>query len=189
MTDAAEAIVTGSRDMSDHDARAMRVDTTFEESLEPLLADGYRVALAILRHQQEAEDAVQEAAISAWSSRQHLRATDSPRSWFLAIVTNCCRMRLRSSWWRQGRALGSDPALDQIEGPRHEAAVEWSGDLERGLRRLTWNQRAVLSLYYQLDMPQEEIARVLGVRVGTVKSRLSRATAALRTAVLEEEKK
>jgi RNA polymerase sigma-70 factor (ECF subfamily) len=132
---------------------------------------------------------VQEAAARAWNKRQQLRATESPRAWFLAIVTNGCRMRLRSSWWRHGRALGSDPAFDHIEGPRHEASVEWSADLERALRRLSWSQRAVLSLYYQVDMSQEEIARVLRVRVGTVKSRLSRATAALRNVVEEEEKR
>lgn len=66
--------------------------------------------------------------------------------------------------------------------------MEWSADLQSALARLTWSQRAVLALYYQLDLPQEEIARVLGVRTGTVKSRLSRATAALRTAIHQEEK-
>ena len=189
MADAAEAMVTEPRNPLEKGSRATNPASTFEASLEPLLADGYRVALAILRQRQEAEDALQEAALSAWSKRQSLRATDSTRAWFLAIVTNSCRMRLRSSWWRHGRALGSDPALDHLESEPHEPSVEWSADLERALRRLTWSQRAVISLYYQLDMPQEEIARVLHVRLGTVKSRLSRATTILRATVYEEAEK
>ena len=83
--------------------------------------------------------------------------------------------------------LGADSTLDQIQGPRHEGAIETSMDLERAIRRLSWDQRAVLSMYYQLDMPQAEIARTLGVRPGTVKSRLSRATAALRATAQQED--
>jgi RNA polymerase sigma-70 factor (ECF subfamily) len=187
LTDAAEITVAVARTSPGANDAEQSAAAAFEASLEALLADGYRVALAILRQPQEAEDAVQEAAGNAWSKREQLRAADAIRPWFLAIVTNTCRMRLRSTWWRRGRATGSELALDQVEGPRHEGAVEWSADLERALRGLSWNQRAVISLYYQLDMPQEEVARVLQVRVGTVKSRLSRATAALRSAVVEED--
>lgn len=106
MTEAAEGIATGTRANSGQPGSAA---ATFEDLLEALLADGYRVALAILRHPQEAEDAVQEAAMNAWRKRQHLRDTDSPRAWFLTVVTNACRMRLRSRWWRQGRAVRPDP--------------------------------------------------------------------------------
>lgn len=189
MKDAAQAVTNGALGMPDIQHPAVGASASFEDSLEPLLADGYRVAFAILRHRQDAEDALQEAAASAWSKRRHIRDETAVRAWFLAIVTNTSRMRLRSSWWRWGRAAGSDPALDIAEGPRHEVSVELRADLGRAMERLGWSQRAVLTLYYQLDMPQEEIARVLRVRVGTVKSRLSRATSLLRDAVYEEDAK
>jgi RNA polymerase sigma-70 factor (ECF subfamily) len=148
--------------------------------------DGYRVALAIVRQRQEAEDALQEAAEAAWVNRLQVRDPNAMRAWFLAIVTNRCRMRLRSSWWRRGRAVGADPGLDDVAGPSHEDMVETRVDLRRALIGLSWDQRAVLAMYYQLDMPQEDIARALRIRVGTVKSRLSRATAALKRVALED---
>lgn len=69
----------------------------------------------------------------------------------------------------------------------HEHAADFRIDLERALRRLNRDQRAVLFLFFQLDLPQDEIAAVLGVRVGTVKSRMHRAIAALRAAVGPDE--
>jgi RNA polymerase sigma-70 factor (ECF subfamily) len=159
----------------------------FESSLRGLLEDGFRVALAILRDPREAEDALQDASLDAWRNHHRFRGeAGALRSWFLAIVANRCRSRFRQSWWRRGRPVGADPSLDRIEGRRHEAVVELRADLAVALGRLTWNQRAVLCLYYQLDLPHEEVARVLGIRVGAVKSRIHRATRALRDAIKEQ---
>jgi len=59
-------------------------------------------------------------------------------------------------------------------------------ELERGFRRLTPDQRAVIVLRYWRDLPQEEIARTLDIPLGTVKSRLHHATTALRAALEAE---
>jgi RNA polymerase sigma factor (sigma-70 family) len=159
----------------------------FEMAVGPLLADGYRVALAILRDHAEAEDALQEAALNAWRSFHQMRGDETAaRAWFLAIVSNRCRSRFRSGWWRRGRAAGGDVNLDRLESGRHESVVELRTDLAGALGRLTPDQRAALCLYYQLDLPQAEVARILGVRVGTVKSRLSRGVQTLRAAIEEQ---
>ena len=84
---------------------------------------------------------------------------------------------MRTRWWR------SHLLADRVEGeaPSPAAGAELRVDLERALRVLNRDQRAVLFLAYQMDLPQEEIARILDVRVGTVKSRLHRAVARLRS--------
>jgi RNA polymerase sigma-70 factor, ECF subfamily len=149
----------------------------FEQVVEPLLHPGYDLAYAVLRDRQLAEDAVQEAAVRAWRAFGSLRDEGSARSWFLKIVLNQCRATMRTRWWR------SHLLSDRVEGhqPGHDTFAELRVDLERAVRVLSRDQRAVLFLAYQLDLPQEEIAGVLGVRLGTVKSRLHRAVARLRT--------
>ena len=84
---------------------------------------------------------------------------------------------MRTRWWR------SHVLADRVDGevPAPDAGAVLRVDLERALRVLSREQRAVLFLTYQMDLPQEEVARVLDVRVGTVKSRLHRAVARLRS--------
>lgn len=84
---------------------------------------------------------------------------------------------MRTRWWH------SHLLAERVDGdvPAPDAGAELRIELERALRVLSHDQRAVLFLAYQMDLPQEEIARILGVRLGTVKSRLHRAVARLRT--------
>jgi RNA polymerase sigma factor (sigma-70 family) len=151
-------------------------DAAFERVLEPLLVPAHDLAFAVLRDRQAAEDAVQESAVRAWRSFASLREDGKARAWFLKIVLNQCRATMRTRWWRWH--LFGDRADVAVEGG--QAGVERRLDLERALRGLTRDQRAVLFLFFQLDLSHEEVARVLDVRIGTVKSRLHRAVARLR---------
>jgi len=154
-------------------------DLAFERAVEPLLHPAYDLAFAVLRDRHAAEDAVQEAAVRAWRAFPGLRDESRARAWFLKIVLNQCRATMRTRWWRSNLVLERVDA----EVASHAGGAELRVDLERALRVLSRDQRAVLFLAYQMDLPQEEIARVLGVRVGTVKSRLHRAMARLRLAL------
>ena len=158
-------------------AVAAAENVAFERVVEPLLLPAYDLAWAVLRDRQAAEDAVQEAAVKAWRAFATLRDESRARAWFLKIVLNQCRATMRTRWWR------SHLLADRVDAvvPGHDSGAELRLDLERALRGLSREQRAVLFLTYQMDMPQEEVARVLGVRVGTVKSRLHRAVARLRS--------
>jgi RNA polymerase sigma factor (sigma-70 family) len=94
----------------------------------------------------------------------------SPRAWFLKIVANQCRDTRRGRWWRVIRT----DALPDRPAPDHAARVaEWV-DLDEAMARLSREQRALLLLRYRLDLPVPEIARVLSLPPGTVKSRLHR---------------
>lgn len=157
----------------------------FAAALDDLLDPSFALAYALLHDQAEAEDAVQEALLRAWNKRRQFHDRGSgPRSWVLTIVANECRDRLRSRWWHVHRY--ADLVLVDAGATSEDRAV-FRADLDRALLRLSRQQRATLILFYQLDLSQEEVAQILGVRIGTVKSRINRAVAALREAMREED--
>src|SRR5260370_11002746 len=96
----------------------------------PLVEPGYRLAFAMLGIREDAEDAVQEATISAWRSLHRLQNESAARSWFLAIVANRCRSTRRGRWWSVVKV--AEPER-QGAGPE-DHAVERT-DLQRALQR------------------------------------------------------
>src|SRR5260221_11295471 len=81
---------------------AVAGDAGFERGLGPLLKPAFSLAYTMLHDRHEAEDAVQQAALDAWRSFD--RFHDQGRGmghWFLTIVANQCRSRLRTPWWRR----------------------------------------------------------------------------------------
>jgi RNA polymerase sigma factor (sigma-70 family) len=76
----------------------------FEESVRPLLRQAFHLAQSMLLDRHEAEDAVQDATLNAWRSFGQFRDHGGGlRPWFLKIVANQCRSRLRSRWWQVWR--------------------------------------------------------------------------------------
>jgi RNA polymerase sigma-70 factor (ECF subfamily) len=147
----------------------------FEEVLRPLIEPAYRLAFAMLREREAAEDAVQEMALKGWRHRSKIRPElGTVRPWFLAIVANECRMALRERWWSVLR-LGELP--DRTSAGRDLAA---DLDLREAIDRLPYRDRLLLHLYFVLDLPVGEVAQVLGIGVGAAKSRLHRVTKRLR---------
>ena len=132
----------------------------------------YRAALAILGHPQEAEDAVQDTFVRYLErAPQNL---EYPAAWLLRVLVNGCKSRLRLAWRRV------DPLPDTLSAPGPEEYQE----LEE-LFSLPPEDRAVIHLYYYEGYSTEEIARILGCRPGTVRSRLSRARDKLRKLLAE----
>ena len=148
----------------------------FETLLRPAILPGFRLAYAMLHDRMEAEDAVQEACLSAWRKLHQLTPqTDSLVPWFLAIVTNRCRTVRRGRWWSVIRLP------DVIPNPRaREASVEERYDLRQAIEALPDGQRAVLFLYFYLDLPLDQVATVLNTSPEAAKSKLHRALRRLR---------
>jgi len=142
--------------------------TAFADLLQPEYRTALRLAYGLLQDIDEAEDAVQEAAFSAWKRIGNLRQGSTLRPWFLGIVANQCRTVKRNRWWSVTTAAPP-------EGEAPETDLASSIDLRRALRRLGHDERLVLVLRYYLDMPYEEIATTLGVSPKAARTRVERA--------------
>jgi RNA polymerase sigma-70 factor (sigma-E family) len=135
-----------------------------------------RLAYVMLGDRPAAEDVVQEAFLGLYQRWSKLRDTASAPGYLRASVMNSCRMVLRSSARRDDRIAAELP----WESAEATALVsEEYRHLLRGIRALPPRQREALLLRYYLDLSEEETARSMGVRPGTVKSATSRALAAL----------
>lgn len=140
----------------------------------------YAVAYRILRDFDTAEDATQAALVAIWRQLPRLRDPDRFEAWAYRVLVNAC--------YAEGRRAGRGRAADLSLAPEPTTvdATGWIADrdqLERGFRRLPADQRAALVLQHYLDLPLEGIAEVLGVPVGTVRSRLHYARRSMRAAL------
>ena len=144
----------------------------------------FRTAYLIARNAADAEDAAQVGLTKAWRALPRFRRGAPFRPWLLAIVANEARNRRRAAGRREGLALRAAhelPSGGAAPSPEGSAlAAEERAVLLAALERLGDGDRLVLSCRYLLDLGEEETARVLGLRRGTVKSRTSRALGRLR---------
>ena len=142
----------------------------------------FNVARLILRSNELAEDAVQQALLRAWTTIRGLRDPDRFDAWIQQLLVRACYRSARQE--RGRRAI--DISHVSIVGARSRDAQQSlarSDQLERGFRRLAADQRAVLVVHHFLELRDHEAEEVLGIRRGTLDSRLSRATSALRAAL------
>jgi RNA polymerase sigma-70 factor (sigma-E family) len=135
-----------------------------------------RLAYVMLGDRPAAEDVVQEAFLGLYQRWGKLRDTGSAPGYLRASVLNGCRMVLRSGTRRDDHAAG-EVAWESAEATA--LVSEEYRQLLRGIQALPPRQREALVLRYYLDLSEEETARSMGVRRGTVKSSTSRALAAL----------
>lgn len=150
----------------------------FDTLTDQRLLRAYRLATLILRRDGDAQDAVHDAAVLAWTRFDELRDHSRFDAWFDRIVVNACRQRLR-----QGRVREIDidaaPADTLADGTSDRAERD---ALRRALDQLKPEHRAVVVLRHLEGHSIAEIAARTGEREGTVKSRLHYALRELRAA-------
>jgi RNA polymerase sigma factor (sigma-70 family) len=158
----------------DHDA----FSTLAEGAVDRL----HRTAWLILRSDDDAADAVQEALLGAWLHIAAVRDPDRFDAWLnRLLVHSCYRIAKRTS---RRRVLEIPMATPDEPGARDvQDALATRDQLERAFRRLTPEERAVLVVHHFLGLPDAEAAAVLEIAVGTFKSRLHRASIAMRAAL------
>lgn len=144
----------------------------------------YRVAFRLLGNPHDAEDIVQDAFRSAWTSRHLFDRSRSERAWLLGIL----RRRAADHWRRSdSRVSGGngDPADARAAPGRDPFADELSSAMQRALGRLPAELRETLLLVVVGELTHQEAADVQGIPLGTVLSRVSRARTRLRQYLLE----
>jgi RNA polymerase sigma-70 factor, ECF subfamily len=140
----------------------------------------YGIARNILRDAELAEDATQEALVRAWRDLPALRDAERFDAWLYRLLVNAC-----ADVGRRRRQLRAEITVVSTEPSELDRATELADrdELERGLRRLTDAQRGVLVMSFYLGLSHGELAEILGIPVGTAKSRLHYAIEALRAAL------
>jgi RNA polymerase sigma-70 factor, ECF subfamily len=148
----------------------------FERLTQARLDRAYRLAATILDGDAEAQDAVHDAAIQAWTRWPTLRDEGRFDAWFDRIVVNVCRDRLRRTAIGARKFVGSTSATDPTDrADRDDTLLE-------AIARLSPDHKIVVVLRFVEDLNIAEIARRTGQRQGTVKSRLHYALRNLRAA-------
>lgn len=176
-----------SRPPAEHDvvARAQRGDAdAFAQLVRPHEEIAFRTALLITRNAADAQEAAQDGLVKAFRSLAGFHREAPFRPWLLAIVANEARNRRRSAGRRESLVLrAAAEALSGDAAPSPEGvlvAAEERARLLRAVEALADGQRLVVACRYFLGLSEKECAAVLGIRRGTVKSRLSRALDRLR---------
>lgn len=156
-----------------------------EDAFEALVrATGDRcvgIAYRILRDVDLAEDAVQSAYVSAWRDLKSLRELDRFEPWLHRTLTRACYEEARKS--RRFAANIRALPIESSYSPDDVLQVVDRDQLDRGIRRLSVEQRAVLVFHHYLGLTLPEIADRLDIPIGTAKSRLHHATNAMRAAL------
>ena len=161
----------------DHDAFAVLVDTAITR------LDA--AARLILRDPELARDAVQEALIRAWRDLPGLRDPERFDAWLYRLTVNASLDLIRR---RRRRPIEVELSpLDTHTTPDALGSLADRELLDAALRRLEPGHRAIVALHYLLGMPLPEAAACLGIPLGTAKSRLHYALAAMRRTVLADQ--
>ena len=168
--------------------RAQQGDVAaYEELVRMHQATAFRTAYLLAGSTADAEEAAHDAFLKAFHALRRFRRGTPFRPWLLAIVANEARNRRRSAGRRHALALRAAREIRPGDAaPSPEAAVlsrERQDLVLAAVNRLSEEHRLVVACRYFLDLSEAETASVLGIRTGTVKSRLSRALEHLREEV------
>ncbi len=157
----------------------------FGVELEVHIASLRRYARALLRNRADAEDLVQEALTRAVARADTFKAGTNLRAWLFTILHNVHVNQVRSKAARPDEVDVDSVESKLVSQPRQEERVELR-EMMRALDELPEEQRKVLLLVALEGLKYEEVAEMLGVPIGTVMSRLSRAREAVRAKLANE---
>ncbi|MEV0808913.1 SigE family RNA polymerase sigma factor [Micromonospora sp. NPDC050200] len=157
---------------------------TYEEFADSRLTALLRYAVMLTGDPHQAQDLVQDTMVRVQLNWRRVARADSPERYVRRMLTNQYVDWRRGSWVRRVLLRGDPDESPPVATDHAQDAVErdqiWSW-----LSRLPRRQRASLVLRYYEDLPDAEIAEILGCAVGTVRSSISRALATLRAEHME----
>jgi RNA polymerase sigma-70 factor, ECF subfamily len=163
-------------------ARAREGDlAAFEDIVRLYQADVFRFAWHLTRDRTTAEDVTQDAFIRAFRFLRSYRGDSPFSSWMMRIVRNCAMDSLRAQKRHATRHEDDRPRAGSVADPVARA------ELDAALNAVSPEHREPFLLIEVFGLSYAEAADVLGIRVGTVKSRMHRARAALCRALADDE--
>lgn len=157
---------------------------TYEDFVDSRLPALLRYAVMLTGDQHTAQDLVQETMVRCQLNWRRVARSDSPDGYVRKMLTNQFVDLRRGSWLRRV-LLRAEPDPAQVVAADHADASAERDRVWGMLSRLPRRQRAALVLRYYEDLPDGEIAEVLGCAVGTVRSSISRALSTLRAELVE----
>lgn len=164
---------------------------TLTEMMEDYGSDVWNYAFFLTRSREQASDISQEVFLKAYRSIGKFRGQSSLKTWLLTITRNTAISHGKTSFWRRFIALDTERETSgQVRSAEQEAVgneyMNWIWEIIMDLPR---KNREVLALDIQHGLSIAEMAKLLGVPEGTVKSRLARARDKVRMAIQEEERR
>jgi RNA polymerase sigma-70 factor (ECF subfamily) len=139
----------------------------------------YAAARLILRDEERAADAVQDVLLQAWLNIRGLRDPDRFDAWIHRLLVRACFRAAKRNRARSILEVQLDPVTEPATADA-QRLVAIRDQLDRGFQRLSPDQRAVIVLHHYLGLSLVEAADALDIPLGTMQSRLSRATSAMR---------
>ena len=148
----------------------------------------YRLALRMCGNVHDAEEAAQEAFVSAWKGLPSFRGESKFSSWLYQLTSNACLDLLRrEKRHRAAVPLDEQAELSSEDTPQRAAEnAELRDTLQAALQELSDDHRQIFLLRQMRQLSYDEIGALLGLEAGTVKSRLSRAKKQLRQILLQK---
>ena len=142
----------------------------------------YKTAIAILKNQDDANDAIQEALYSAYKNYEKLQDSRFFTTWFIRILINKCYDIIN----KNKKIVYIDE--DTIQNSRgKEDTYEVENSLEWVLNKIDKDLKEIVILYYYDQLSIEQVGKILDIPQGTVKSRLSRAREQIKKIIKKEE--
>jgi RNA polymerase sigma-70 factor, ECF subfamily len=167
---------------ADEDITALLAAGRRTEAFETLLAayqdKVFRLSYSMLGDRAQAEDAAQESFLRIWKSMERYRGDSALGTWIFSITRNVCLTAISK------RAARRSAPIEEAERSTHDAP-DRQRDILRAVAELPENYRAVVMLFYMEDRSYEEVARLLDLPVGTMKTYLHRARKQLATIMKE----
>jgi RNA polymerase sigma-70 factor (ECF subfamily) len=131
----------------------------------------YRIALSMVKNKEDIEDAIQNSIIKAYEGILYLKKDEFFKTWLIRILINECKSILKNN----SKLVHIEDVNSDIETIQDFSNIE----ITSAINSLEEDLRVVTTLFYFEDIPQKEIAKLLDIPEGTVRSRLSRARSRL----------
>lgn len=161
----------------------------FEQIVKRFQGIVFAVAFGILLNEQESYDLVQNALLKAYMEPSFMNEDFDQKNWLIKVVRNEA-LNLKKSWWRKIKLLAdfSDSNISSLSPDisdffEHEQSVK---RIRKALEMLDADEREIIVLRYYAGYKYERIAEEIGIKIGTVMSRLSRAKARITELMGEE---